>query len=58
MEKKTGQIRFSISSDNMKILLCTDNYIASEELIEAVNSSVVLEKPLLIRESQEQEKLN
>jgi len=27
----------------------TDNYIASEELIEAVNSSVILEKPLLIK---------
>ena len=27
----------------------TDNYIASEELIEAVNSSVILEKPLLVK---------
>ena len=27
----------------------TDNYIASEELVEAVNSSVILEKPLLVK---------
>ena len=27
----------------------TENYIASEELIEAVNSSVILEKPLLVK---------
>ena len=27
----------------------TDKYIASNELIEAVNASVVLEKPLLIK---------
>ena len=36
----------------------TDQYIATDELIEAVNASITLEKPLLIRENQAQEKLN
>ena len=27
----------------------TDNYIASNQLIEAVNASVILEKPLLVK---------
>ena len=34
----------------------TDNYVATEELQMAVNAAVTLERPLLIKGSQEQEK--
>ena len=33
----------------MQRLSSTDKYIATDELIEAVNASITLEKPLLIK---------